>query len=320
MKVSVIIPVYNVGKYLSKCLDSVISQNFGGELEIIAVNDGSTDNSAQILSEYADRSNCLKIIEQENRGQSAARNAALDVASGDLLLFVDADDELLPGAIKMLIEGLIGHKAEIAIGELATGKSPKKIQKNIYFKLASGEEATEISFYRKPYSYWGSVCGMCYKKSLFDDLRFKEGTIYEDLEIIPRLFHKAHNIAYTEVPVYFYRFNTESSINRWGDKRKEILNVIGDLSRLDYIGNNPILSRALKDREFNAAFHLYLLTKKHEPENREYLRLCRNIIQANRRQVIFNRQSRFKSRVASVESYFGMWLPAMLNKIFKFVK
>ena len=89
-KISVIIPVYNVEKYLSECLDSVISQTLK-DIEIICVNDGSTDNSLQILKEYASKDTRIKIIDKENEGQGYARKVGLDVANGEYILFCDSD-------------------------------------------------------------------------------------------------------------------------------------------------------------------------------------------------------------------------------------
>lgn len=99
MKVSVIIPVYNVEKYLESCLESIKSQTFT-DYELILINDGSTDESFAIMRRYAERDARIRIISQSNRGVSAARNLGLSVAEGDYVLFVDSDDTILPDALE----------------------------------------------------------------------------------------------------------------------------------------------------------------------------------------------------------------------------
>ena len=104
MNISIIIPVYNASQYLHECLDSVLSQTFDGDYEVIAVNDGSTDNSLEICREYASKYPKFVVLTGENAGVSAARNKALDVAKGDWLVFVDVDDMLMPDALTTLYE------------------------------------------------------------------------------------------------------------------------------------------------------------------------------------------------------------------------
>ena len=96
-KISIVIPVYNAEKYLSGCLDSILAQQYGGELELICVNDGSNDNSAQILQNYAAKNLNIKVISQVNKGAAAARNAGMKAASGKYISFIDADDYILAG-------------------------------------------------------------------------------------------------------------------------------------------------------------------------------------------------------------------------------
>lgn len=320
MKFSVIIPVYNAGKYLSDCLDSVLNQKFDGETEIIAVDDGSGDGSLELLKKYAAKDSRIQVFSQHRQGQSVARNFALGKATGDYLIFVDADDELLPGSLNLFAEAIARHGADIAVGEISLKNISRIKDISESFKHIDSNEAVAITFYRKPFLFWGSVCAKAFKKDLFTNLRFPEGIIYEDLYIMPRLFLAASNIWYTKNCVYYYRHNPQSSITTWSDKRKEIFGVIDGLGKLPDIQNNRSLVNALGDRELNAAFQLYLLSKINEKDNREFRSLCKEKIRSHRLRAIFNPRSRFKSRVASVESYLGMWLPELLNKIFKFVR
>ena len=112
MKLSIIVPVYNVEKYLPKCLDSLVNQTYK-DIEIICVNDGSSDNSLQVLNEYASQDNRIKVINQENLGVSTARNIGIDNATGDYILFVDADDWLELDACTILIDHIEKYQSEI---------------------------------------------------------------------------------------------------------------------------------------------------------------------------------------------------------------
>lgn len=151
-KLSVIIPVYNTAKYLPKCLESILAQNFQ-DIEIICVDDGSTDNSLQILQEY---SNKIKIIQQTNSGSGAARNAALSQAKGEYILFVDSDDWLLPQACQKIIDTALKTKAEVVIfGGLTYSKN--KLRKGSY------------SFNKIPGKYYNN----CFNKHAFNDDIFK---------------------------------------------------------------------------------------------------------------------------------------------------
>ena len=113
-KFSIIVPVYNVENYLAKCLDSLINQTYTN-IEIICINDGSTDNSLEILNEYARIDNRVILINQENQGVSAARNRGLTVATGDYVLFVDSDDWIESDTCKILIENLITNNSDIIV-------------------------------------------------------------------------------------------------------------------------------------------------------------------------------------------------------------
>ena len=113
-KITVIVPVYNVENYLNKCLDSLINQTYKN-LEIIVINDGSTDNSGEICQEYAQKDNRIIYVEQENGGLSDARNAGLERMTGSYVTFVDSDDWVEPDYVEVLHNKLIGYQADIAI-------------------------------------------------------------------------------------------------------------------------------------------------------------------------------------------------------------
>lgn len=215
MTVSIVIPVYNVEKYLPKCLDSIlIENNFDGE--VICVNDGSTDNSVSVLGEYAHKFGNLKIINQANKGLSEARNSGLRVASGEYILFVDSDDWLFPDSLQQLIAKLDGEeilyfnskKVYEETGEIDGNIAiPKRrhISGQAYFAAIQNEPRNVPS---------GCVWSGIYRRSfLIDNNLWNEPGIYhEDSYFTPRALLKAQDVSCVNDYVYVYRIRIKGSI------------------------------------------------------------------------------------------------------------
>ena len=205
---SIIIPIYNVEKYIEECLNSVISQKTEFKYEVILVNDGSTDNTASIVKPYlADN---VKLISQENSGQSVARNNALYESSGKYIMFVDGDDILLPDAIQNLMDAAIKNTADISEGNVVWlyGAITKDFLDNCKTK-----PHTE-SYSKKPQfvlSCNGYSVAKVYKRELWESVRFPEGYIFEDTISRYILRRKANKVVFTGEPVYGYRRNNTSS-------------------------------------------------------------------------------------------------------------
>ena len=180
-KLSVIVPVYNVEKYLGACLDSVLAQTYR-DMEIICVNDGSTDNSAKILTDYAARDNRIKIITKKNGGQSAARNAGLAVATGDYIAFVDSDDTLHPEAYACAIAQMTPDIDVVCFGIRMVGETgaENKDSDNEYYRVKfEGKTRITTDVLSKTDV---SPCNKIFRKSVIDKygIAFPEGLRYED--------------------------------------------------------------------------------------------------------------------------------------------
>lgn len=195
MKISVIIPVYNVEKYLKKCILSIWQQNFPKEeFEIIAVNDGATDNSPQLLEKIRKEVINLKIVHQENRGLSGARNTGIENSLGEYILFVDADDYILPNTLTHLYELAIKNSLDIlefaALGVDEKGKTTYTAIRSSNGIVYSGEE------YLGKVSYMNSACNKLYKRTFLNknQLRFMEGVYIEDIEFNTRAVFVATKI------------------------------------------------------------------------------------------------------------------------------
>lgn len=213
IKISVVIPVYNVEKYLPECIESVRNQTYP-VYEIILVDDGSTDSSSLICDKYVQTDKRIRVVHKKNEGLSSARNTGIDAASGDYISFIDGDDWIEPGMYKAMTDAVIESKADIIacnmILELSTGdKVPYASEsKNI---LYTKEKALKELYKNKNLTF--SACNKIYNIKLFDSIRFTENIILEDMDISYRLIYQANSIYYLKDPFYNYRYN-ESSILR----------------------------------------------------------------------------------------------------------
>ena len=203
-KLSLILPVYNVETYLTPCLESLVCQSFH-DMEIIAVNDGSTDKSPEILKDFQSRfPEKIKIFTTENKGVSHARNYGFSKASGEYVWFIDSDDFIEPDACSILMEKADQDKNDLILfshyeenqktGE--TSVSPCPCKKQNFSVKESPEQLALFS----PYP-WDKLI----KRSLFEGLSFPEGIRFEDLPAAFLLMTKAASIGYVEKPLYTYR-------------------------------------------------------------------------------------------------------------------
>ena len=222
--ISIIIPVYNVEKYLTDCLDSVINQTFKN-YEIICINDGSTDNSGEILKKYQNQYPQIKIIEQKNQGLAAARNQGLNNTKGNYFFFLDSDDYIHPQTLELLYYMIQKNNIDIvACSFEKTNKTYKesnfeniKITTNSKPKIIKNplKEFTKLKSTLSP-SVWTNL----YKKEKFGDIRFIEGYVWEDVYYTLQCFDRINEIFYTDLKLYKYVQNQQSiSLNAYSTKK-----------------------------------------------------------------------------------------------------
>ena len=224
-KITVIVPVYNVENYLNKCLDSIIKQTYKN-LEIIVVNDGSTDNSGTICREYAQKDDRIVYIEKENGGISDARNAGLDRMTGTYVTFIDSDDWVELDYVETLYKKIIEYQADIVVGNYYSFNESEGM---FYFHIL-GDSYYEkvydnISIFENLYesqemknfaliSAWGKL----YKARLFEQLRFDVGKLGEDGYLNQKIYLLAEKIAYIHKGIYSYRIRNNSLSRTWTEK------------------------------------------------------------------------------------------------------
>jgi glycosyl transferase, family 2/glycosyl transferase family 8 len=224
--ISVIVPVYNVAPYLELALDSIRYQSYQN-LEIILINDGSTDDSESICKDIASQDERFRYIYQENAGASVARNRGLDLASGEYIIFVDSDDWLDTSAIEILYRNLKKYDADIAAGNYNMYNDSKqefsfKVFDSDYREQVYADKEIMCQFAKQEMKDMAWACTMMklYKMDLFAGLRFPLGKNVEDNFIIYKVFLKAKRVVHVEKAIYWYRVGREGTLNNvWTEKR-----------------------------------------------------------------------------------------------------
>lgn len=208
--VSIIIPIYNVEQYLRRCLNSIAEQTYTN-IEIILIDDGSSDGSLKICNEYADKDSRFTVIHKENGGLSSARNVGLSTCNGEYISFVDSDDWVSINYIKNLLKIIHLNKADIAIAEnIKTFGQLHLPHKQVTLTTFSSKEALRQLFCQNQSAFIIS-CGKLYKKELFSNLRFPIGKYHEDEFTTYKLFYNSKKIVYTSEILYYY-YQREGSI------------------------------------------------------------------------------------------------------------
>lgn len=207
MKVSIIIPIYNSENHLDKCVGSAVRQTYS-DIEIILVNDGSTDGSEKLCHSYEEKDPRIKLINQENAGVSAARNAGLDIASGDLITFIDSDDHVESDYVSYLVDLMNKTGSDMTCCQYDdlenAGKEPR---------LINGTKAC-LKEYLISNEITVSVCCKLYKKHLFDGLRLPEGKRYEDNYIVYKLISRCNSVTVGYEKKYHYYSNPSGFVNK----------------------------------------------------------------------------------------------------------
>lgn len=239
-EISIIVPIYNVEKYLPKCIDSILTQTFTN-FELILVDDGSKDKSGEICDGYAKEDIRIKVIHQKNGGVSAARNSGVEYASGNFVGFVDPDDYIDKNMYKNMHELCKNNNSDIAVCKLGREVEGKLINKNNgvdeLVRKFDNVKAMEELF--KGVLYRFSLCNKLFHKSCFNNVKFPEGRIHEDLSTTYKLFANAKSVVYTSYIGYIYVKRKESILtSKYNEKRLQAF--IGWDEILKFISENYI--------------------------------------------------------------------------------
>ena len=218
VKVSIIVPVYNVDKYLEKCLDSLINQTLK-DIEIICVNDGSTDNSLEILEKYSQKDNRIIIINQDNAGVSVARNSGMKIAKGQYIGFVDSDDWVDLDFYEKLYNSAIANDADIAISSIIrwrkyNKKYRVKYEDKVYTTL---QEKISACFIPKNCYVWNKL----YKSHIVQNKHFTPNVYFEDIIWLPEVIKSSNKLITVSGTNYYYRVNNNSIVKKTSKKKRQ---------------------------------------------------------------------------------------------------
>lgn len=293
--VSVIVPIYKVEKYLRRAVDSIINQTYDN-LEIILVEDGSPDCCGQICDEYAKKDSRVQVIHKQNGGLSDARNAGLDVMTGEYVVFVDSDDYIAPYFISELYRAIMETEADVSFCQYAVvTKEDMSEEKTSLFAPQNIHYTDFIDVYEQhdllvnmydnnhqDATYFIVSWNKLYKASLWQDIRFPKGKIHEDEATTYQVFYLATRGTYVKTPMYGY-FSAPSSITRdaFHLKRLDWMEALSErIVFFEERGETDLVSYGLRARADGAIKYYYPLkenvknSKKQQKELKRYVSLA----------------------------------------------
>lgn len=317
--ISVIVPVYNVEPYLRKCVRSICEQDYSN-LEIVLVNDGSTDFSGNICDELREKDSRIKVIHKENGGLSDARNAGLDCTKGRYLTFIDSDDWVSKDYISSLYKLIAFYNCQVSIGSSVEvsekEKEPEKkyMRKKRIRKCFNNEETIEALLYQKDFTTaaWGKL----YDVNLWKNIRFPLNRLFEDVITVFEVLAKSNRVAVSNQIIYFYLQRSDSIVRDRFDIRK-----------MDYVYNMkevltqvkkkyPRLEDAAVSRLLWADIHLLIHMDDSERYKKQHEELWKDV-RDNRARVIKDTKSRYANKVVAVLSYGGDKVLKYFFKLYK---
>ena len=250
-KISVIVPVYNVEKYLEKCVNSLINQSYT-DLEIILVDDGATDSSGAMCDELQKLDRRIKVIHKVNGGLSDARNTGIEIATGDYITFLDSDDYVHPDLYQNLYRLIIEKDCDVAICNYEyvdeEGKGVYPISDVLKDEVITGKEALNKLMLDEGNFYYVTAWNKLYRKEIFKEIRFPKGKVHEDEYVAHRVLDKCSKVVTTK-EVYIYYVQRQGSITNKGINVKKLDCAWAFYDRYKYcmeIGEKEVANYALR--------------------------------------------------------------------------
>ena len=281
MKLSIIIPVYNVRQWLEETVNSVLNQTFR-DFELILVDDGATDGSGELCDAFALADSRVRVIHQENAGVSAARNAGLDAAKGEFIGWVDSDDIIEADMFAQLISLAEKHDADIVQCQHDRACTLNADARSDAAEMLSGPDFVRRMFTKQGGAYTNqvSLCSKMFRRNLFDDIRFPAGQVYEDEMQTYKVCLKAAKIAETEDVLYHYVKRENSIIT--GETHRKLLDKQKALAdRLDYLPSKMPELEALCARSF-LGFSANILCQMYQQDDMSSVQQCMDVLFAHK--------------------------------------
>lgn len=307
--VSVIIPIYNVEKYLKECLESVLRQTYGN-IEIILVDDGSTDSSGYICDEYKTVDERIIVIHKDNGGLSDARNVGLDIANGEYLVFIDSDDYVSQFFIEIMVSSIKRNRTKISVLDHGVqfwdedGRSVELAKTTGDYSeiVCDTKQALELMFYQSIST--GAQYIVCHRE-IIGNIRFPVGYYYEDVATTYKFVGNTDRVVIVNSGLYAYRKREDSIVRQsYSEKKLICLTILEELENSELIKKYDLVDAAIS-RGFSLVFSVFLQVPKTDYKAKKELWDC---IKKYRYSLISNKSKniRMKAKYAAVISYLGM--------------
>lgn len=315
--VTVIVPVYNVFPYLNKCVDSLLAQTHSN-LQIILVDDGSTDGSEKKCDVYAAQDSRITVIHKENAGPSDARNAGLDIMKGDYLTFVDSDDEVVPQYVEQLLAFATDEDLDLAIASYSKigAQAPTEsfhdaVPTEPSRTLLTRQETMLRMLYRQELSMYSH--GKLYRSALFDNIRFPYGKLFEDVTTTWEIVKIVSRVGYLDAQLYLYR-QRDGSIVHDEFSAPKMEEVYTHKKIMKDVEEHDDLHSAAVSKFFFCLLDLYAQTDAAHAKERKYLKMG---IKAYRYRVLTNRNNDISIRMMALLSYFPHSIVRCVGRFYK---
>lgn len=312
-KITIIIPIFNSANYLIPCLDSIVNQTYQN-LEIILVNDGSTDDSSKIIQDYRRKDSRVIIVNQKNQGLSGARNSGLKHTTGDYVTFVDSDDQVTPHMIADLVHTIQSTHADISVCSFKElYPSGKTVGFSHHYPAQVFDTASALKAMLKEQGFMLSTTMKLFPTKYFKNLKFPIGKLHEDVGTTYKLFFKAHQIAFIPQEDYLYIHHRESIINQSFDDRKFDLITLTDQMCDDINTKFPQLENVTNARRMRARFSIL----RQIPLNHSRLSELTSFLKTHQSYLIHNPEATFKDKLALRLALTSPKLFQLAYKLFK---
>lgn len=302
VKVSIVIPVYNVADYMKECFESVAGQTMG-DFEAILIDDGATDNSGKICDEWVKKDKRFKVIHQKNAGVSAARNRGLKSAKGEYVAFVDSDDAIGKHYLERLVAAATQHNADIVVSPIIkfTDKVHKEVLDREVLEVSVEDAATNL-LYGKNEAYWGGPGAKLYKREMVIGRQFRADLRYsEDVDFFYKAIMDAKKIVAISYAGYMYRIRPGSATQ--AGFKPAFMDYRLEWDALDKSG---LSKRVRKAWESNIVFNmLYYLSVMDVQADQESWEKAWGVIKRDRVKVVLNFEQKWDQKLAILGTFLG---------------
>lgn len=316
--VSVIVPVYNVENYVNECIDSILQQKYEN-IEVIIVDDGSTDGSGSICDHYGEYDERVIVIHKQNGGLSDARNTGLNSSSGEYITFVDSDDYIHKDMIFNLMNAIVSSGSDCAVCPLVRFEDGMKTNQNVFFNSSEAETLSGYQLVKELYMGKYGEIGLVapnkvYKRSLFvhNKIQYPVGRFHEDTFTTFKLIYNSSKVSIVPQPMYYYRVRSGSIMNSSIDIKKCSDGIEGDYSSVEYFNekNEDELKKLCLNNFYRSQIKTYYKISKDND--------CKKLL-INRYKKIW-RQYGYKGNLIKCMVYFSfMFIPGAVSKIVKHI-